>query len=55
MIGGLIIAWILSWFNVDDILIQAINEIFNTNFTTAVYYLVAVILGAISNIEIHKN
>lgn len=48
MVYGLLVAWILSWFNIDNILIQGINELFNTNFTVAVYYLIFAVLGAIS-------
>ena len=29
MIGTMIIAWILTWFNLDNILVDAINQIFN--------------------------
>lgn len=55
MVCGLLVAWILSWFNVDDVLIQGINEIFNTNFSVAVYYLIFAILGALSNIKIRSS
>lgn len=47
MIRTMIVAWILTWFSVDDLIITGINEIFNTDFTVAVYWLVAFIIGAI--------
>lgn len=47
MIGTLIIAWILTWFNLDNILIDAINQIFNTEFTVAIYWFIALIIGAV--------
>lgn len=37
MIETLIIAWILTWFNLDNILVDAINQICNTDFNVAVY------------------
>lgn len=51
MIGTLIIAWILTWFNLDSILIDAINQIFNTEFTIAIYWLIAFIIGVIVHIK----
>ncbi len=47
MIGTLIIAWILTWFNLDNILVDAINQIFNTEFTVAIYWFIAFIIGVI--------
>ena len=42
----MIVAWILSWFSIDDLIIAGINEIFNTNFTVAVYWFVGFVIGA---------
>lgn len=53
MIGTMIIAWILTWFSLDDLIITGINEILNTNFTVAVYWLVVFIISAI--IKIFEN
>ncbi len=47
MIGTMIIAWILTWFNLDNILVDAINQIFNTEFTVAIYWFIALIIGAV--------
>ena len=47
MLWTLIIAWILTWFSLDNLIISGINELFNTNFTVAVYWLIAFIIGAI--------
>lgn len=51
MLATLILAWILTWFNLDTILINAINEIFNTDFTTAVYWLLFFIIGLIVKLK----
>ena len=51
MLATLILAWILTWFNLDTILINAINEIFNTDFTTAVYWLLFFIMGLIVKLK----
>ena len=47
MLGTLEIAWILTWFNLDNLLITGINEILNTNYTVAIYWLIALVIGAI--------
>lgn len=47
MIGTIIVAWILTWFSLDEYIVTGINEIFNTNFTVAVYWLVAFVIGTI--------
>lgn len=50
MIKMMILAWILSLFNLDNILIDAINQILNTNYTTAVYWLLFFVVGLIATI-----
>lgn len=50
MISALITAWILTWFDLDVIIIDAINQIFNTSFTTSVYWLAFLIIGLIGSI-----
>ncbi len=51
MIFTLIIAWILTWFNIDNLIVDAINQICNTDFTVAVYWLIAFIIGVIVYIK----
>ena len=46
MLWTLIVAWILTWFSLDNLIISGINEILNTDFTVAVYWLIAFIIGA---------
>ena len=53
MLGIIIVAWILTWFSLDDLIMVGINEIFNTNFTVAVYWLMVFIVGAIICIVEH--
>ena len=48
MIGTMIVAWILTWFDLDSLLIAGINEIFNTDFSIAIYWVIALIIGAIT-------
>lgn len=50
MLDALIVAWILTWFNLDVTLIDAINQIFNTSFNTNVYWLAFLIIGFIGSI-----
>lgn len=51
MIITLILGWILTWFNLDEIVTNAINQIFNTDFTVVIYWLIFVIIGLIVYIK----
>ena len=51
MVFTLIIAWILTWFNLDNLIVDAINQIFNTEFTVAIYWFIAFIIGVIVYIK----
>ncbi len=44
----LIVAWILTWFDIDILVIDGLNQILNTNFTTAVYWLFFFVIAVIS-------
>lgn len=44
----LIVAWILTWFDIDNLVIDGLNQILNTNFTTAVYWLFFFVIAVIS-------
>ena len=50
MIYTLILAWILTWFDIDNLIISGINELFKTDFTTAIYWLFFFVLGLIQMI-----
>lgn len=50
MISTLIVAWILTWFDLDEIIVDAINQLFNTNFNTNVYWLAFLVIGFIGYI-----
>jgi hypothetical protein len=47
-IGGLFIAWILTWFNVQTIIIAGVFDLFGFTLTIPAYYVVAGIIGAIT-------
>lgn len=47
IIGSLIIAWILTHFGLDTILVSAINEILGKDYSNNVYWLIAAIIGVI--------
>ena len=51
MVFTLIIAWILTWFNLDNLIVDAINQICNTEFTVAIYWFIAFIIGVIVYIK----
>lgn len=50
IIGGLIIAWILSWFGIDNIIIRGVNELFDIEISTAGYYVLFAIVGLITRL-----
>ncbi len=47
ILGILIFAWFLTLFNLDTILITAVNEVLGTNYSTNVYWLVAFLIAII--------
>lgn len=47
MIITLVFAWILTWFDLDKIIMDGINQILNKSYTTAVYWLIFFIVGLI--------
>ncbi|MBC7088059.1 MAG: hypothetical protein H5T96_06165 [Tissierellales bacterium] len=50
---GIFVAWILSFFGVDSMIIQGLYELFNIEITSAGYYtlfaLIGLVGGAIKN------
>jgi len=46
-VGGLIIAWLLTWFRVDHIIITAIQETFKITISISQYYIVFALIGLI--------
>lgn len=47
IINALLIAWFLTLFDVDRVVVTSINEIFETSYSTNIYWLIAFIIGAI--------
>lgn len=50
VLGGLLIAWILSIFNFDRMFINALYELLGLSISTDAYYVIFVLLGAIGSI-----
>lgn len=50
IVGTLIFAWFLTLFELDEILIKAVNELFGKNYSTAVYWFGAFVIGVILSI-----
>ena len=55
MISTMLFAWILTWFNVDVLVINEINNIFNTSFTTATYWAIFILIGIMRHFKEEKN
>ena len=51
MIIALILAWILTLFKLDKLFVSAINQIFNTDYTTAIYWLLFLVIGILIHIK----
>ena len=45
LVGGLLIAWILTWFGVHNYIIQGLFELFNLNIDMGGYYVLFAIVG----------
>ncbi|WP_332829971.1 hypothetical protein [Clostridium perfringens] len=50
VLAGLLIAWILSIFNFDRMLINTLYELLGLSISTDAYYVIFALLGAISSI-----
>lgn len=50
MLNTLIVGWILTWFDLDNILIDALNQIFETDYTVSIYWLALFVIGAFVSI-----
>lgn len=46
----LLIGWLLSWFNFDMVFIRAFDELFNMDITTASYYFIFFLIGAVGDL-----
>ena len=47
MIAVLILGWFLTLFHIDTLLASGLNEVFKTEFTTNVYWLIVIALAII--------
>lgn len=54
-IEGLIIAWILSLFKVDDILINALQPFTQVRLNTSMYYMAFAMMGVIGSLFESKH
>lgn len=50
MLEMLILGWILTWFKLDIIFVEAINQVFNSTFNIAIYWFIFIIIGFIVKI-----
>ena len=46
-VGGLFVAWILSWFDVDVMLLEVIQPFIEVQLTTSHYYILIAMIGLI--------
>lgn len=46
-ISGLIVAWILSLFGVDQMVITSLNEVFSVSISVSTYYMAFGLIGLI--------
>ncbi|WP_223702075.1 hypothetical protein [Sutcliffiella deserti] len=55
IVSFLVIAWILSWFDFEQIFIKAFKELFNKEITKASYYFIFFCIGVIGDIALLFN
>lgn len=51
MIEVFLIGWILTWFGLDHLVIEGINQLCNTNYNVAVYWFIIFIIAIIVQIK----
>lgn len=51
-ISFLLVAWILSWFSLEEIVIDAVKELFDKNISISSYYFIALMLGLLLDIAL---
>ncbi len=44
---GILVAWILSFFGIDSMIIQGLNELFKIEITSAGYYTLFALIGLV--------
>jgi len=47
ILGTLLFAWFLTLFDLDTILVGAVNELFGTNYSNNLYWFIAFIIAVI--------
>ncbi|MDZ5254180.1 hypothetical protein [Clostridium sp. LIBA-8841] len=50
LLGGLFVAWILSLFDFDSMVINSIHEVFDIEVSKDLYYVIFALIGLISHI-----
>ncbi|HZK33819.1 MAG TPA: hypothetical protein VFD33_00730 [Bacillota bacterium] len=50
IIGGLLLAWILSWFRIDNTIINGVNELFGLEITRSGYYVIFALIGLLADL-----
>jgi len=55
IIGALIIAWFLSIFGFDTLIIEGTKELFNMDITTTGYYFIFALIGILRMIYTSKD
>ncbi|HHD2754003.1 TPA: hypothetical protein ACOTG0_002848 [Clostridium perfringens] len=50
LLGGLLVAWILSLFDFDNMVINSIHEVFDIEVSKDLYYVIFALIGLISHI-----
>lgn len=50
LLGGLFVAWILSLFDFDSMVINSIHEVFDIEVSRDLYYVIFALIGLISHI-----
>lgn len=47
MLWIMLFGWTLTWFNIDTLVVNGINQIFNTDYNVAIYWLILFSIGII--------
>lgn len=50
IIGSLLLAWFLTWFSFEDVITEAMDELFNKQISVSSYYFMFFAVGALADI-----
>jgi len=51
MIEVFLLGWVLTWFGIDDLVVEGINQLCNVNYSIAIYWFIIFIVAIIMQLK----